>query len=162
MEFCEIFIYENHKCVCLTASFLATGGFKFELFQNACMVYTHAYLNTLLLLHSTFMLSVVKMLLKGEVGGHALNSCGNYIVDHGKSWKNHGIRFFNFCGNPVLATMYVFTLFTITMQFLSVTDSTKPYDDCMEMHSYLVIFILAYSGTSGAFFKNKTCGIEWW
>ena len=24
---------------------------------------------------------------KGEVGGHALNSNGNYIVDHGKSWK---------------------------------------------------------------------------
>ena len=42
----------------------------------------------LLLLHSAFMLSVVKMLLKGEVGGHALNSHGNYIVDHGKSW-NH-------------------------------------------------------------------------
>ena len=28
----------------------------------------------------------VKMLLKGEVGGHALYSHGNYIVDHG----NHG------------------------------------------------------------------------
>ena len=38
----------------------------------------------LLLLHSAFMLSVVKMLLKGEVGGHALNSHGNHIVDHGK------------------------------------------------------------------------------
>ena len=25
---------------------------------------------------------------------------GNYIVDHGKSWKNHGIEFSNFCGNP--------------------------------------------------------------
>ena len=25
-----------------TASFLATGGFKFELFQNACMDYKHA------------------------------------------------------------------------------------------------------------------------
>ena len=24
---------------CPTASFLATGGFKFKLFQNACMVY---------------------------------------------------------------------------------------------------------------------------
>ena len=30
----------------------------------------------------------------------ALNSHGNYIVDHGKSWKNHGIVFLNFCGNP--------------------------------------------------------------
>ena len=48
------------------------------------MVYKHAYLNTLLLLHSTFMLSVVKMLLKEEVGGHTFNSHGKYIVDHGK------------------------------------------------------------------------------
>ena len=47
------------------------------------------------------MLSVVKMLLKGKVGGHVLNSHGNYNVDHGKSWKNHGIVFLNFYGNPV-------------------------------------------------------------
>ena len=60
------------------------------------MVYTHAYLNTLL-----FMLSVVKMLLKGEAGSHALNGHGNYIVYFGKSWKNHEIVFLNFCGNPV-------------------------------------------------------------
>ena len=33
------------------------------------------------------MLSMVKMQLKGEVGGHALNSHGNYIVE---SWKNNG------------------------------------------------------------------------
>ena len=46
------------------------------------------------------MLSMVKMSLKGEVGSHALNSHGNYIVDHGKSWKNHRIAFSNFCGNP--------------------------------------------------------------
>ena len=47
------------------------------------------YLNTLLLLHSAFMLSLVKMPLKGAVGGRALNTCshGNYIVDHGKSWN---------------------------------------------------------------------------
>ena len=43
------------------------------------------------------MFSVVKMSLKG----HALNSHGNYIVDHGKSWKNHAIVFLNFCGKPV-------------------------------------------------------------
>ena len=56
----------------------------------------------LLLLRSTFMLSVVKMLLKGEVGGCTLNSHGNYIVDCGKTWKNHRIVFFliSFCGNP--------------------------------------------------------------
>ena len=53
------------------------------------MVYKHTYLNTLLLLHSVFMLREVRIVLKGEVGGHALNSQGNYIVDHGKSLKNH-------------------------------------------------------------------------
>ena len=41
------------------------------------------------------------MRLKKEVGGHALNSHENYIDDHGKSWKNHGIVFLIFCGNPV-------------------------------------------------------------
>ena len=51
------------------------------------MVYKHAYLNTLLLLCSVFILSAVKMALKREVGGHALNSHGNYIVDHGKLWN---------------------------------------------------------------------------
>ena len=42
-------------------------------------------------------LSVVKMLLKGEVGGRALNSHGNYIADHGKIME---LFFLNFCGNP--------------------------------------------------------------
>ena len=43
------------------------------------MVYEHAYLNILLLLHSAFMLCVVKMPLKGEVGGCALNSHGKIM-----------------------------------------------------------------------------------
>ena len=63
------------------------------------MVYKNAYT---LLLQSAFMLSVVKMLLKGEVGGYALNDHGNYIVDRGKSWKIHGNVFLNFYGNPAL------------------------------------------------------------
>ena len=46
------------------------------------------------------MLSLVKLLLKGEVGVCALKCHGNYIVDHGKSLKSHGIVFLNFCGNP--------------------------------------------------------------
>ena len=50
---------------------------------------------------SAFMLCMVKMPLKGKAGGHALNSYENYILDHGKSWKNHGIVLLNFCGNPV-------------------------------------------------------------
>ena len=63
------------------------------------MVYKHAYLNSLLLLHSAFMHCVVKMAQKGEVGDCALDSHGNYIVDRGESLKNHGIVFLNFCGN---------------------------------------------------------------
>ena len=55
----------------------------------------------LLLLHFAFMLSMMKLLLKGEVGDCALNSHGNYIFDREKSWKNHGIVFLNTCGNPV-------------------------------------------------------------
>ena len=47
------------------------------------------------------MLSVVKMLLKGVVVRRALDGHGNYIVDLGKSWKNHGIVYLNFCSNPV-------------------------------------------------------------
>ena len=61
------------------------------------MIYKHAYLKTSLLLHSAFMLSVVKMLLKGEVGSHALNSHGNYIVDHGKIME---LCFFEFLWEP--------------------------------------------------------------
>ena len=74
-------------------------------------------------------LRVVKMPLKGGgrgggVGGHALKSHGNYIVDHGKSWKNHGIVFLNFCGNPVTHTndpwggikrSYFFSLLKVVM-----------------------------------------------
>ena len=37
---------------------------------------------------------------KQAVGGRALNSHKNFIVDHGKSWKNHGILFMYFCRNP--------------------------------------------------------------
>ena len=61
----------------------------------------------LLLLHSAFMLSVVKMLLKRDVGGHVLNSHGNYLVDHGNHGKIMELCFFNFRGNPVYLT-YVY------------------------------------------------------
>ena len=69
------------------------------------MVYKNAYLNTLLLLRYVNKLSLVNLALKGEVGGHAWNSHGNYVFDHGKSWKNHGIVFLNFCGNPVINSL---------------------------------------------------------
>ena len=44
-------------------SFQATGSIKFSIFQNVCMIYKHAYLNTLLLLHFTCMLSLVGWLV---------------------------------------------------------------------------------------------------
>ena len=50
------------------------------------------------------MFCMVKMPLKGEVGGSALNSHGNYIVDHGKLLKKHGIVILNFCGNLFATT----------------------------------------------------------
>ena len=56
------------------------------------------------------MLSEVKLLLKGEVGVCALNSHGNYIVDHGKSWKNHGIVFLNFYWNPEFSVLSILLL----------------------------------------------------
>ena len=49
MEFCQIIdeTTSSQKIGCRThmcpiAVFLSTGGFKFRLFQNACMVYKHA------------------------------------------------------------------------------------------------------------------------
>ena len=50
----------------------------FKMDQSHDLVYKHAVV--------AFKPSMVKMLLKGEVGGHVhvLNSHGIYIVDHGK------------------------------------------------------------------------------
>ena len=79
--------------MCLTASFLATGGLiSFNYFKmhawSTCMLF---------LLHSTFMLSMVKILLKREVGGCAVNCHGITSL----IMENRGIVFLNFCGNPV-------------------------------------------------------------
>ena len=48
----------------------------------AWSVYKHAVVAAFCIV-----LWVVKMLLKEEAGDHALDSHGNYIVDHGKSWN---------------------------------------------------------------------------
>ena len=66
----------------------------------------HGLQALLLLLHSSFMLSVVKTLLKGEVGGHALNIQGNYIVDHGKSWNCVLIFLWEPCIRPLVKSAY--------------------------------------------------------
>ena len=62
----------------------------------------------LLLLHSAFMLCMVKMPLKGEVEACALKSHGNYIVDHGKSWKNHGIVFLAHLSRRLMGELIVY------------------------------------------------------
>ena len=65
------------------------------------------------------MLSVVKMLLKGAVGGRALNSHGNFIVD--LTWKiieKSWIVFLNFCGNPELYSHRHVSQFTVHPQSL--------------------------------------------
>ena len=69
------------------------------------MVYKRAYLDTVPLLHSAFILSMVKMLLKGEAGGRALNSHGNYIVDYGKLWNCVFEFLWEPCmmGNPIIS-----------------------------------------------------------
>ena len=58
--------------VCRTAVFSSFSYFKMHAWSISMM----------LLLHSAFMISVVKLLLNGEVGVSALNSHRNYIVDH--------------------------------------------------------------------------------
>ena len=45
-------------------------------------------------------LSVVKMPLKGVVGGHALKCHGNNIVDHGKSLEKSWNCVFEFLWEP--------------------------------------------------------------
>ena len=53
--------------------------------------------NMLLLLHSAFMLGLVKLLLKREVGVlHLIVMEITLLII-----ENHGIVFFNFCGKPV-------------------------------------------------------------
>ena len=61
------------------------------------MVYKHAVVAAFCV--KNFMLSMV-MLLKGEVGGCALNSHGNYIVDHGKSLEKSWNCVFEFLSEP--------------------------------------------------------------
>ena len=57
---------------------------SFFLIISKCM---HGLQACCLFLYSAFMLSMVKLLLKREVGVLVLNSHGNYIVEHGKYGK---------------------------------------------------------------------------
>ena len=51
---------------------------------------------------------------EAEVGGRAINSHGNYIVDNGKSWKNHWNCVFEFLWEPCYCQCTFFLLIKIT------------------------------------------------
>ena len=70
------------KLVCLTASFLATGGI------SKCMHGPQACLFKYITV-AAFCINALRGedATKGEVGGRAFNSHGNYTIDHGKSWN---------------------------------------------------------------------------
>ena len=92
MEFCEPPVARKlavgHLCV---SDSKFPGYWWFQVLSiSKCL---HGLQALLLLLHSAFILSVVKMLLKGKVGGHVLNSHG--IMDN--PWNCISL---NFCGNP--------------------------------------------------------------
>ena len=87
------------KLVCLTARFLATGGFKILTKYMHCL---QTYLSKCITDASFHIyLSVVKVPLTQRGEGAAkrggwrpcIKTHGNYIVDHGKSRNNHGIVF---------------------------------------------------------------------
>ena len=61
--------------------------------MHACSIYKHAVVAAF-----SILLSVVKMPLKGEVGGQYLIVMGIILL----IMENHGIVFLNFCGNPVI------------------------------------------------------------
>ena len=77
------------------------------------MVYKHAVIDV-------FLIYAHRCEDAAKRGGCALNSHGNYILDHGNSWKNHGIVFLKFCGNldmyfsliPVYPSLFLVSKYT--------------------------------------------------
>ena len=104
------------------------------------------------LLHSAFMLSVVKLLLKVEVGGCALNSHGNYIVDHGKSWKNHELCFWISVGTLFGVHIIVKPL-TGKYLFYREEEWSKEWGELSRFWLYL--WEICYSG------KRSECSYLW-
>ena len=90
IEFCEIYMAKPPVARKLTVGHLCVGQLVFWLLGVSNFNYfkMHAWSTCmLLLLHSAFKLSRVKMLLKCEVGGHALNSLKITLLvmeNHGK------------------------------------------------------------------------------
>ena len=112
------------------------------------MVYKHAVVSAFRIYSS-----VVKMLQKQEVGGSAVKSHGNYIADHGKSWKNHGIVFLNFCGNPE----HMSWVKGVSCQLMS-EKSPLTYN----WRSIVRCLVLSYLDESSSFLQVKRTCIKAW
>ena len=103
------------------------------------MVYKHAYLNILLLLYFAFMLCMVKLPLKGVVGGQKgwleakrggwrlciKYSHGNYIVDHGKIMERSWNCVFEFLWEPCIIMGIVQCISVILAVFIKNTIFTN-------------------------------------
>ena len=79
------------------------------------------------------------MLLKGELGGLALKSWKLHCL----SWKNHGIVFLNFCGNPVKCAFGKLSYFTFQRVNNKGADQTAwrhrllcSFVVCIQLHVY--------------------------
>ena len=122
MEFCEI-IDEATSCEKTSCQTLVRQlVFWLLVVSNFNYLKMHAWsTSTLLLLHSSFMLSEVKRLLKGEIGVRALNSHGNYIVDHGKLWN----CVFEFLWEPCLGVLEKSLNFTHTCLYEPCSDNAE-------------------------------------
>ena len=98
------------------------------------------------------MLSMVKMMLKGEVGGHALYSHGNYIVDHGKSLKNPGIEVLNFCGNPASFNLYCMSHDVLRRLHMSSSSLNLTVTICfgLTLQICLIMVLSCFANTEGS------------
>ena len=73
------------------------------------MVCKHAYLNTFVLLHSAFLLRVKMLLTKGRLEAvHEIVMEITFLI-----MENHGIVFFNFCGNLEFGVIQVLRCNTV-------------------------------------------------
>ena len=75
---------QTHTLVCLTASFLTTGGLIFSKCMHGLQACLFKYITVSAI---RIMLSVVKMPLKGEAGGHALIVMEITLLIIEKSWN---------------------------------------------------------------------------
>ena len=66
--------------------------------------------------------------LKGEVEGHALNTPGNYIVDHGKSWN----CVFEFLLEPCVLHVYKLSVYSFILPSCL---QQKTWDDPLQWRS---------------------------